>query len=98
MTHYTYHGGQFLSNPYITPVTIEFGSSDSGNAVNLPVKYRIIFIVLELLDCLVVITTGDKVIAHPLEFPMGTEYIEIFHVIADKKTKFPRYFVHYELH
>ena len=67
---------QFLNNPYITPVTIEFG--------NLPVKYRIIFIVLELLDCLVVITTGDKVIAHPLEFPMGTEYIEIFHVIADK--------------
>ena len=29
---------------------------------------------------------------------MGTEYTEYFDVLTDKKTKFPRFFVHHDIH
>ena len=39
---------KFINDRYVTPVTIEFGSSDSDNSVNLPVKHRELFVALRL--------------------------------------------------
>ena len=89
---------KFINNRYTTPITVEFGSSESENSVNLPVKHRKIFLAIKLLDPSASITIKDKVITNPKEFPMGTEYTEYFDVITDKKTKFPRFFVHHEIH
>ena len=44
------------------------------------------------------ITIKDKVIKNLQELPMGTKYTESFDVITDKKTKFPRFFVHHDIH
>ena len=89
---------KFINNRYTTPITVEFGSSESENSVNLPVKHRKISIAIKLLDSSTSTTIKNKVITNPLEFPMGTEYTESFDVITDKKNKFPRFFVHRDLH
>ena len=88
---------KFINNRYVTPIIVVFDSSESENYVNLPVKERKIFIAIKLLDPSVSITIKDKVITNPPKFPIGTEYIEFFNVITDKKTKFPRFFVHHDL-
>ena len=88
---------KFINNRYTIPITVEFGSSESDNSVNLPVKHRKIFIAMKLLDPSASITIKDKVITNPQEFPMGTEYTEYFDVITDKKTKYPRFFVHHDI-
>ena len=41
---------KFINNRYTTPITVEFGSSESENFVNLPVKHRKFFIEIKLLD------------------------------------------------
>ena len=89
---------KFINNLYITPITVEFGSSQSENSVNLPIKHRNIFIATKLLDPSVSVTTKDKVITSPLEFPIGPEYIESFDVITDQNTKFRCFFVLHDLH
>ena len=89
---------KFINNRYTTQITVEFGSSESENSINLPVKNRKIFLAIKLLDPSTSITIKDKVIANPKEFPMGTEYTEYFDVITDKKTKFPRFFVQHDIH
>ena len=89
---------KFINNRYTIPITVEFGSSESENSVNLPVKHRKCFIAINLLDPSASIAIKDKVITNPQEFPMGTEYTECFDVITDKKTKFPRFFVHHDIH
>ena len=76
---------KFINNRYTTPITVEFGSSESENSVNLPVKHRKISIAIKLLDPSTSTTIKNKVITNPLEFPMGTEYTESFDVITDKK-------------
>ena len=63
---------KFINNRYTTLITVEFGSCESKNSVNLPVKHRKIFIALKLLDPSASITIKDKVITNPKEFPMGT--------------------------
>ena len=47
---------KFTNNRYTTPITVEFGSSELENSVNLPVKYGNIFIAIKLLDLSVSIT------------------------------------------
>ena len=89
---------RFINNRYTTPITVEFGSSESKNSVTLPIKYRKIFFVVKILDPLTFITIKVKVITNPLEFPMGTEYTELFDVITDQNIKFPLFFVHHDLH
>ena len=89
---------KFTNNRYTTPITVELGSSESENSVNLPVKHRKIFIVIKLLDPSASITIKDKVITNPHESPIGTVYTESFDVITDKKTKFSRFFVHHDIH
>ena len=89
---------KFINNRYTTPITVELGSSESENSVNLPVKHRNIFIAIKLLDPSTSITIKDKFITNPLEFPIGTEYTESFEVITDQKNEFPRFFVHHDLH
>ena len=75
---------KFINNRYTTPITVEFGSSESENSVNLPVKHRKILIAIKLLNPAASITIKDKFIANPKEFPMGTKYTEHFDVITDK--------------
>ena len=65
---------RFINNRYTTPITVEFGSSKSENSVNLPVKYRKIFIAIKLLKLpnpTASITIKDKVITNPQEFSDG---------------------------
>ena len=75
---------KFINNRYVTPVTIEFGSSILDNSVNLPVKHHKLFATRKLLDPFISITINHITINHPGEFPMGTTYIEKFKVITDK--------------
>ena len=56
---------KFTNNRHVTPITVEFGSSESENSVNLPVKQRKIFIAIKLLDPSASITIKDKVITNP---------------------------------
>ena len=88
---------KFINNRYVTPVTVELGSSDSENSVNLPVKYRKLFLVLKILDPSLSITINDTTFNHPGEFSMGTSYTENVEVIVDKKPRYPRFFVHHEI-
>ena len=62
---------KFIDNRYVIPITIEFGSSNSENTVNISVKHRKLFAVFKLLDPSATINIGDKIINHPDEFPMG---------------------------
>ena len=80
---------KFTNNRYTTPLTVELGSFESENSINLLVKHQKIFIAIKLLDPSASITIKDKVITNPQEFPVGTEYTKYFDVITDKKTKFP---------
>ena len=89
---------KFINNRCTTPITVEFGSSDSENTVTLLVKHRTIFIAIKLFDPSASITIKDKVITNHVEFPIVIEYTETFDVITDQKTKFPRFFVHHDLH
>ena len=69
---------KFINNRYTTPITVEFGSSESENLVNLPVKHRKIFIAINLFDPSASITIKEKVITNPKEVLTRTEYIEYF--------------------
>ena len=88
---------KFINDRYVTPVTVEFGSSDSDSSVNLPVKHRKLFAALKLLDPSLSITINNITYNHPGEFPMGTTYTENFDVIVDKKPRYPRFFVHHDI-
>ena len=83
---------------YVIPVTVQFGSSESDNSVKLPVKHRKLFAALKLLDSSLFITINDTAFNHPGEFSMGTAYTEHFDVIVDKKPRYPRFFVHNDIH
>ena len=83
---------KFINNRCTTPITVEFGSSDSENTVTLLVKHRTIFIAIKLFDPSASITIKDKVITNHVEFPIVIEYTETFDVITNQKTKFPRFF------
>ena len=76
---------KLTNNRYITTITVEFGSSESENSINLPVKHQNIFIAIKLLDPAASITIKDKVITKSQELPIGTAYTESFDVITDKK-------------
>ena len=41
---------KFINNRYTTPITVKFGSSESENSVNLPVKHRKIFLAIKIID------------------------------------------------
>ena len=70
---------KFTKNSYITPITVGFGSSESENSVNLPVKYRKIFITIKFL-----ISSTSIYQRHSnhksTRLPIGTECIESFDV------------------
>ena len=55
---------KFINNCYVTPIIVEFGSSESEKSVNLPVKHKQ-FIAIKILDPSASITTKDKVITNP---------------------------------
>ena len=74
---------KFVNYRHVTPVNIEFGSSNADNSVNLPVKYRKLFAALKLLDPFISITINGITINHPGELPMSTTYTNIFDVITD---------------
>ena len=88
---------KFVYNRYTTPVTIEFGSSDSESTVNISVKHPKLFAAIKILEPLATINSRDKIINHPGELPMVTEYTEFFTVTTDKKPRFPRFFVQHEI-
>ena len=54
---------KFINNRYATPVTIEFGSSDSESTMNIPVKHRKIFAAITLLDPSATINIGEKTLS-----------------------------------
>ena len=89
---------KFINDRYVTPVTVEFGSSDPDSSVNIPVKHRKLFAALKILDPFLSITINNTTFNHPGEFPMETSYTENFDVIVDKKPRYPRYFVYHEIH
>ena len=76
---------KFINDRYVTPVTAKFGSSDSDNSVNLPMKHRKLFATLKLLDPSISITINDTTINHPGESPTGTAYTDTFDVINNKE-------------
>ena len=53
---------KFINNCYVTPITVEFGSSESEKSVNLPVKHKQ-FIAIKFLDPSA--SNKDKVIINP---------------------------------
>ena len=78
--------------------TVEFGSSESDNSVNFPVKNCTLFAALRFLDPSLSVTIKYITINHPGELPMGTKYTENFEVITDKKSRYPYFFVHHEIY
>ena len=89
---------KFINDRYITPVTVEFGSTESDISVNLPVNHRKLFAALKLLDPSLSITINDTTFNHPEKFPMGTAYTENCDVIVDKKPRYPHFLVHHDIH
>ena len=82
------------NNRYITPVNVEFGSTESDSTVNIASKHRKLFTTIKLLDPSAKIITDDyTVIHHPKEFPMGADYATKFTIINDRKARFPRFFI-----
>ena len=79
---------KFINDRYVTPVTIELGSSDSDNYVNLHVNHHKPFAALKLLDPSISITINDTTINHPGVFSIKTTHTETFEVITDRKPKF----------
>ena len=98
--HHIAHAAEikFINERCVTPVTVEFGSSESDNSVNFLAKQRISFTALNLLDPSLSITINDTAINRPGEFPMGTAYTETCNVINDKKPRYPRVFVDHDIH
>ena len=85
---------KYENNWYITPVNVEFGSTESDNTVNIASKHRKLFVVIKLIDpSAKIITDDDTVIHHPKEFPMEADYATKFTIINDRKSCFPRFFV-----
>ena len=76
---------KFINDRYATPVAVEFGSSDSDNSVNRPVKHRTLFATLKLFDQSLSITINNTTISYPGEFPIDTAYTETFDTFTDKK-------------
>ena len=62
---------KLINDRYVTPVTVEFGSSDSKNSVNLPVKDRKLFASLKIIDPFLSIMINDATFNHPGELPNG---------------------------
>ena len=89
---------KFINDRYVTPATVELGSSESDNSVTLPTKHRKLFVALIIFDPSLCITINDSTFNHPGEFPMGTAYTENFDVIVDKKPCYPQFFVHHDIH
>ena len=69
---------KFVNDRYITPVTIKFGSFDSNNSVNRPMKHRKLFVALEFLDTSILITINDTTINHPKSSPWGPDILKHF--------------------
>ena len=60
----------YEKNRYITPINVEFGSTESDSTVNIASKYRKLFTAIKVLDpSAKIITDDDTVIHHPKEFP-----------------------------
>ena len=81
---------KFINDRYITPVTIELGSSNPDNSINLPMEQQKIFAALKILDPSFSITINVTTINRPREFPMGIDYTK-YQIITDKKPRFPRF-------
>ena len=82
---------KYENNRYITPVNVEFDSTESDSTVNIASKHRKLFTVIKLLDPSAKnITDDDTVIHHPKEFPMGADRATKFTIINDRKARFPR--------
>ena len=60
-----------LTTAILPPVTVEFGSFDSDNFMNLSLKHRKIFIAIKILNPSASVIIGHKVITNPVEFPIG---------------------------
>ena len=61
---------KYEKNRYITPINVEFGSTESDSTVNIASKYRKLFTAIKVLDpSTKIITDDDTVIHHPKEFP-----------------------------
>ena len=87
---------KYEENRYITPVNVEFGSTESDRTVNIASKHRKFFTAIKLLGRFAkIITDDDAVIHHPKEFPMGADYATKFTIINDRKARSPRFFVHH---
>ena len=85
---------KYENNRYITPVNVEFGSTESDSTVNIASKYRKLFTAIKILDpSAKSITNDDTVIHYPKEFPTGAYYTTHFTVINDRKAHSPRFFV-----
>ena len=85
---------KYENNRYITPVNVEFDSTESDSTVNISSKHRKLFTVVKLLDpSAKIITNDDTVIHHPKESHMGADYATKFTIINDRKARFPRFFV-----
>ena len=85
---------KYKNNPYITPVNVEFGSTESDSTAIIASKHRKLFTVIKLLDpSAKIITDDDTVIHHPKEFPMGADYATKFTIINNRKARFPRFSV-----
>ena len=85
---------KYENNRYITPVNVEFGSTESDSTVNIASKHSKLFAAIKLLDpSAKIITDDDTVIHHLKEFPTGADYATKFTIINDRKAQFPRFFV-----
>ena len=84
----------YENNRYITPLNIEFGSTESDSTIKIVLKHRKLFAAIKLLDpSAKIITNDDTVIHHPKDFPMGADYATKFTIINDRKARFPPFFV-----
>ena len=83
---------KYENNRYITPVNVEFGSTELDSTVNISSKHRKLFTAIKLLDpSAKIITDDDTVIHHPKEFSMRADYSTQFTIINDRKARFPRF-------
>ena len=90
------HAGalKYEKNRYVTPINVEFGSTESDSTVNIAWKHRKLFAAIKLFDpSSKIITDDDTVIHHPKEFLIGTDYATQFTIINDHKARSPRFFV-----
>ena len=55
---------KFINDRYVFSINVEFGSSESDNSVNFPVKNRTLFAALKFLDPSLSVAIKDIIINH----------------------------------